>query len=124
MKTSKKTTILAAAISGLVLGSTLSLQGCKSGDSNAAAAPNEKHACQGLNSCKDKGGCKGTDNSCMNKNACKGKGGCATVKHDCAKKNECKMQGGCTSGDNKCAGKNSCTGKGGRGVPVNKDHKK
>jgi hypothetical protein len=124
MKTSKKTTILTAALSGLVLGATLSLQGCKSGDSNAAVVANEKHACAGLNSCENKGGCKGTDNSCMNKNACKEKGGCATVKHACAKQNDCAKQGGCSSGDNKCAGKNSCQKKGGCGVPVNKDHKK
>ena len=118
MKTSKKT-ILTAALSGLVLGATLSLQGCKSNDSTSNAAPNEKHACATLNSCKDKGGCKGTDNSCMNKNACKEKGGCATVKHACAKQNDCAKQGGCKG----MAGKNDCAKKGGCASPVNKDHK-
>jgi hypothetical protein len=118
MKTSKKSTILTAALSGLVLGSTLSLQGCKSNDSNANATV-EKHACAGMNTCKDKGGCK-DDNGCGGKkNECTGKGTCATVKHGCAKQNACKGQGGCKG----TAGKNECTGKGGCAVPVNKDHK-
>ena len=41
-------------------------------------AKSDKHACQGQNSCKGKGGCKTGDNGCKSKNSCKGKGGCAT----------------------------------------------
>ena len=127
MKTSKKTTILTAALSGLVLGATMSLQGCKGDNkdntSNANAAV-EKHACAGMNTCRDKGGCK-DDNGCGGKkNDCAKKGSCATVKHGCAKQNACRGQGGCSSGDAGCAGKNTCDKKGGCGVPVNKDHKK
>ena len=118
----KKTTstILAAAVSGLFLGTTT---GCTSqgGAESATTQPSsmEKHACAGMNSCEGKGGCKTGDNGCAGKNSCKGKGGCATVAHhSCAGKNACKGQGGCASGNNGCAGKNSCEGKGGCAVPV------
>jgi hypothetical protein len=37
----------------------------------------EKHACKGQNSCRQRGGCKSSDNGCKGKNSCKGKGGCA-----------------------------------------------
>jgi hypothetical protein len=49
----------------------------KAPDKKAPAAGEEKHACKGLNSCANKGGCKTGDNGCKGKNSCKGKGGCA-----------------------------------------------
>jgi hypothetical protein len=84
----KKSALLAAAISGMMLG-----------------AAGVAHASQGQNligkqivkkMADKKGPGKG-------KNACKGKGGCKTDKHDCAGKNDCKGQGGCdgSHGDKK-----------------------
>ena len=135
----KKSTssILAAAVSGLLIGAST---GCtaeesvanNAGTNNAspsapAANPADEtpaktadlNACKGFNKCAGKGGCKTADNECAGKNSCEGKGGCATTdKHDCAGKNECANLGGCGSGDNGCKAKNSCKGKGGCAVPI------
>ena len=80
----KKTMVAGAAIAGLMSGSFAAT-------SHAAVATGkpgvslqqgkmakDKHACQGQNSCKGKGGCKTSANGCKGKNSCKGKGGCAT----------------------------------------------
>ena len=93
----KKSALLAAAVSGMMLG----LGGVASADSHATSS-NEvkpgihakkvmgdppkadpkkepgKHACKGKNECKGQGGCKTDKNECKGKNACKGQGGCAT----------------------------------------------
>ena len=79
----KKTVIAGAAIAGLMSGSFAAtshtaVSTVKPGVSLEAAKAKEKHACQGQNSCKGKGGCKTGDNGCKAKNSCKGKGGCAT----------------------------------------------
>ncbi len=123
--------LLAAAVSGLLLGG---ITGCSSekqapdstqtqpaggGASPAALAIADKHVCKGQNSCEGKGGCKTADHSCAGKNSCQGKGGCATVAHhSCKGQNSCKGQGGCKTADHSCAGKNSCEGKGGCAVPL------
>ena len=90
MKVSKKSLVLTAAFSGLLAGTVSRANAAVSnGSSNptvksasnatqTVAAEKEKHACQGHNSCKGKGGCKAGDNGCKGKNSCKGKGGCAT----------------------------------------------
>ena len=114
-------TILAAAVTGLLMGGTT---GCKQtqGSTTSKSAEIEKHACKHLNSCRGQGGC-GVEgkHSCRGNNACKGQGGCPTIeKHGCKGQNECAKQGGCGSGDQGCAGKNTCKGKGGCGVPVKK----
>jgi len=77
-----KSTLLAAAISGLVLGT-----GALAHASNAS--PNAidngvqqlddsagKHSCKGKNACKGQGGCKSDKHACKGQNACKGQGGC------------------------------------------------
>jgi len=79
----KKTVVAGAAIAGLMSGSFAAtshtaVSTVKPGVSLEAAKAKEKHACQGQNSCKGKGGCKTGDNGCKAKNSCKGKGGCAT----------------------------------------------
>jgi hypothetical protein len=92
--------LIAAAVSGIVLGAT----GCQenapppaTGATPAAAtpaaanapaatpaaattpaAPGAKHACKGQNGCKGQGGCKTDKNSCKGQNNCKGQGGCKT----------------------------------------------
>ncbi len=129
----KKSTssILAAAVSGLLIGAS---SGCTSESSTENAAPStpaanpgdstpavaaDLHACKGYNKCQGKGGCKTADNECKGQNACEGKGGCATVEHHaCAGKNKCAGQGGCGSGDQSCKAKNTCEGKGGCAVPI------
>ncbi|MHC5065286.1 MAG: hypothetical protein ACYTG5_15065 [Planctomycetota bacterium] len=129
----KKSTssILAAAVSGLLIGAST---GCTAEESTNNASPSapaanpadstpaaavDLHACKGFNKCAGKGGCEAGDNGCAGKNSCEGKGGCATTaKHDCAGKNDCKGLGGCGSGDNGCKAKNSCKGKGGCAVPI------
>ncbi|MCA8955017.1 MAG: hypothetical protein KDC87_03030 [Planctomycetes bacterium] len=117
----KKTTstVLAAAVSGLLMGGMTSCEKQTSKTDKPTnntktkvdAASAGKHVCKGMNECKGKGGCGTT----KGKNECKGKGGCATAAHHtCAGKNACKGLGGCGGK----AGKNECSGKGGCAVPV------
>jgi hypothetical protein len=92
----KNSLVLAAAFTGLLGGTMARLNAADSSSSNPTVsssagqisttlnAEKEKHACQGQNSCKGKGGCKSSENGCKGKNSCKGKGGCAT---DGSKKN-------------------------------------
>ena len=122
----RSSTILAAAVTGLLMGGT---SGCTSEKpaeqpkNEKPAAEIEKHACKGLNSCKGNGGC-GVEgkHTCKGNNDCSGKGGCPTVpKHTCGGLNDCKGQGGCkVEGKHDCAGKNECAKKGGCHVPVKK----
>jgi hypothetical protein len=68
-------TQLAAAISGLVLGSAPPALDAP----NAQPVADEggaKHACRGQNACKGQGGCKTDQHACRGQNACKGQGGC------------------------------------------------
>lgn len=44
------------------------------GAPTVVSAKEAKVHCQGVNSCKGKGGCKSADNSCKGQNGCKGKG--------------------------------------------------
>ncbi len=95
MKSNKSSIVLTAAFAGLLGGTMarvnarpasagngqeISSASSMAGQSLGAAmdAKKDKHACQGQNSCKGKGGCKSGDNGCKGKNSCKGKGGCAT----------------------------------------------
>jgi hypothetical protein len=83
-----KKTLLAAAISGMILGlagaaKANNEQGeggkLKAGAKKMADPPkSDKHACKGKNECKGKGGCKTDKHECKGKNECKGQGGCAT----------------------------------------------
>ena len=80
----KKAIVAGAAIAGVMSGAT-AVQAHAANISTKAgvllqqdASKKDKHACQGQNSCKGKGGCKTGDNGCKAKNSCKGKGGCAT----------------------------------------------
>jgi len=59
-----------------------------------------KHACKGLNGCKNLGA--------DGKNACKGQGSCASkeYRHSCKGQNACKGQG--QGGKNECKGKSAC----------------
>ncbi len=112
-----RSSIIAAAVTGLLMGSTTGCQ--SSAQPQVAEMGLEKHACKGMNDCSGKGGCKAGDNDCAGKNTCKGNGGCATVAHhNCGGKNDCKGMGGCKSGNNSCVAKNDCKGKGGCKVPV------
>jgi hypothetical protein len=64
----------------------------------------DPHVCRGINTCKNKGKPKTT-------NECAGQAHCATVAaHDCNGMNECKGQGGCgkSPGENECKGKGAC----------------
>ena len=82
-----KKTILAAAVSGMILGlagaakansdSTDGTNKVKANAKRMADPPkSDKHACKGKNECKGKGDCKTDANACSGKNECKGKGGC------------------------------------------------
>ena len=79
----KKSALLAAAISGMMLGATATAQASPQGQNLLSSKQIVKKMAD-----KKKGPGKG-------KNDCKGKGGCKTDKHDCAGKNDCKGQGGC-----------------------------
>jgi hypothetical protein len=93
MKPSMKTLLFAAAVSGLMAGTTpVFAAAAPSGTSPALQAGTasftgmmlasmHKHSCKGKNDCKGQGGCKSGDNGCKGKNSCKGKGGCATNGH-------------------------------------------
>ena len=94
MKSVTKFSIAAAALSGLLMGTTaraasLPVSGSseksikKSIDAGQKAVKLDdtnkgKHDCKGKNDCKGQGGCKTGDNGCKGKNTCKGKGGCKT----------------------------------------------
>ncbi len=111
--------LLAAAVSGLLLGSTT---GCASDPAtsqpSAEASMLEKHACKGLNSCRGQGGCAVEGkHACKGMNDCRGNGGCATVEHACKGQNDCRGQGGCKTERNACKGQNACQGMGGCKVP-------
>ena len=96
MNSNVKKLMMAAAVTGLVGGTTARLQAApatsnaqstmkvstaKAGKISLASATQfdaDKHSCKGKNDCKGQGGCKTGDNGCKGKNSCKGKGGCAT----------------------------------------------
>jgi len=76
------------------------------GKASAATPPilSDPHICRGINTCKNKGKAKTT-------NECAGQGHCATAKaHDCQGQNDCRGQGGCGEhpGENECKGKGAC----------------
>lgn len=96
MNSNVKKLMMAAAVTGLVGGTTARLQAApaattsapsvvkaslkagKTAMSNGLNFADSKHSCKGKNDCKGQGGCKTGDNGCKGKNSCKGNGGCAT----------------------------------------------
>jgi hypothetical protein len=72
------TSMVAAAISGIVAGMAWPAQGQQTETIRPGGGPTkakqERHACKGQNSCKGKGGC----GSLKGKNNCKGQGQCRT----------------------------------------------
>ena len=76
-----KTNLIAAAISGIVVGASSLAYAAPShgvsisGDSGAQML-GDKHGCKGQNACKGQGGCKTDKHGCKGQNACKGQGGC------------------------------------------------
>ena len=66
MNSSKKKTLLAASIAGLM---TMAVSAAATSAQAAEAAP-----CYGINACKGVGDCGGKAYSCAGKNACKGQG--------------------------------------------------
>lgn len=119
--------LAAAALGGMVAGTTIGCRGSASAPApttTAATDPpgpvtltdqeqlilDEPHTCRGLNSCKGNG--RGKDN------ACAGQGTCATMAdHPCGSNNKCKGQGGC----GELPGMNACEGKGGCHIPLMDD---
>ena len=83
---SKKQILIAAAVAGLVAGSSLTLTGCEDEKGASAKCATCKHACKGQNACKSQGGCSSGDNGCKGKNSCKAKGGCKCDGGSCAAK--------------------------------------
>lgn len=98
MNKKMKKMLMAAAVTGLVGGTTARLEAAnvttsshtattitavkntagKLSVTKAAFDDTNKHSCKGKNDCKGQGGCSTGDNGCKGKNSCKGKGGCAT----------------------------------------------
>ena len=74
----KQQALLAAAVSGILLGSSFAAlaEDSKDPKEKDKAAAGAKHSCKGQNACKGQGGCKSDKHSCKGKNACKGQGGC------------------------------------------------
>jgi hypothetical protein len=69
-----KQILIAAAVSGMFLGSAVAhAEGTPSKDPSAKEG---KHGCKGQNACKGQGGCKSDKHECKGHNACKGQGGC------------------------------------------------
>lgn len=67
---SKKSTLVSAALSGLML-----TVGCAGMDGSTGGGTQiAMGQCHGVNSCKGKGACEGVGHSCEGKNACEGKG--------------------------------------------------
>ncbi len=73
--------LVATAVAGLFLAGT-----AKAADGTAPAGSGAKVKCEGVNSCKGHGSCKGADHGCAGQNGCKGKGWVETTKEDCATK--------------------------------------
>ena len=75
----RKSTILGAALAGLLAGASSCQKAGASDDANhSSTAPNPaRHSCKGQNACKGQGGCKTDAHACKGQNACKGQGGCA-----------------------------------------------
>ena len=77
-----KSSFVAAAVSGILLGSSsIALAGenpTQNGKSKDKSSQDgkDKHACKGQNACKGHGGCKTDKHACKGQNACKGQGGC------------------------------------------------
>jgi len=80
-----KSTLLAAAISGMVVGASGLAQAHSATALNHDSASSAqqlddgaagKHSCKGKNGCKGQGGCKTDKHACKGQNACKGQGGC------------------------------------------------
>ena len=73
-----KSHFVAAAISGILLGSTLTALADEAPNQGKEKdkAGQDKHACKGQNACKGHGGCKTDKHACKGQNACKGQGGC------------------------------------------------
>ena len=77
-----KQSFLGAAISGILLGSSMTALADESapspdkGKAGHEKAGQDKHACKGQNACKGHGGCKTDKHACKGQNACKGQGGC------------------------------------------------
>lgn len=95
--------LTAAAVGGLILGSTLTVRADDKAKEDPANILSDPHICRGINTCKSKG--KGKDN------ACAGQGTCATAQtHGCDAQNACKGQGGCGAhpGENSCKGLGAC----------------
>jgi len=80
-------TLMAAAISGMVLGASglahasdghasRSMGALSSDAQQQGDQPTDKHSCKGKNACKGQGGCKSEKHACKGQNACKGQGGC------------------------------------------------
>jgi len=79
----KQNSLLAAAVSGILLGGSVAAFAAdpppapsKDAPSKDKAAAGAKHACKGQNGCKGQGGCKSDKHACKGQNACKGQGGC------------------------------------------------
>ena len=79
-----KSTLLAAAISGMVIGAA-GLAQASTNNNNTVSIDSAaqqlddsagKHSCKGKNACKGQGGCKSEKHACKGQNACKGQGGC------------------------------------------------
>jgi hypothetical protein len=87
MKQTSRTLIVAAAMTGLIAGSTLPEgRGQSTNAVPGKVAPSKKapklHDCAGQNDCKGIGGCKNDAHACKFKNSCKGKGGCEIKQKD------------------------------------------
>lgn len=100
--------LIAAAISGIVLGASGLAHAQTTNASNLGGDTQQLD------------GSDGSKHACKGQNSCKGLGGCKTDKHACKAKNDCKGQGGCRTdggkpGDSKPKEKNSCSGKSGCG---------
>jgi hypothetical protein len=71
-----KQILVAAAISGMFLGSVAAHAADSKPSKDDSAKEGSKHACKGQNACKGQGGCKSEQHACKGQNACKGQGGC------------------------------------------------
>jgi hypothetical protein len=74
-----KQSFLAAAVSGILLGSAMTALADDAPAENGKGkdkSSQDKHACKGQNACKGHGGCKTDKHACKGQNACKGQGGC------------------------------------------------
>ena len=84
--TKVNSTLMTAALGGLMLAATMSAASADDRKGNTPPLPDTMGECHGVNSCKGTSSCKTALSKCKGKNSCKGMGWTTTSAKDCTSK--------------------------------------